>query len=704
MSTLRHPIVSALGYGLLAVGLTWPLALDLGGRFAGNRPLDIWSFSWNLWWVRHALTTLHTNPFVSDYLYYPDGAALYLHTVTFLPSLLAVPAGLLWDTVVAYNLSAILALALAGWATDRLARRWTGPVGAAAAGLAFAAAPWGLHQLRVGHLNLVSAGWLPLGILLLLRATDTGRWRDRLLAALGLVCAALTDWQWALFLAVAGGIVAAERLLSAPPPGRRRRLVDLAAVGLLSTLLLSPLLLATLRQGERVPAADMAKFQREQIEYSADLAAYLVPQMLHPLWGRTVNAWLVEHPLGSATEGRVGLSLAALALAAVALAARRPGAGLWAVIGLAGLLLSLGPRLQAGGGDTGLPLPYALVADLPILNVNRTPARFAVLPALAVAVLAGIGLTAVTEAVRRRPRRAAQLVPAALAGLLAFELLPVPYPTTPLPPLALAGRVRAEAGAGTLLELPYGADDTQRMFFQTVHARPIFEGYTARRVERDFLERTPVLADLMRRADEPDIVPAVRANPLGVLATYRVALVAVYRPPYYPVGDHDRPLPTEAILRRRVQQVLGLARPIYEDDTGALYRVPPAEPVPVLGIGEGWFPPEQWAGGWMRWLGAGGEVRLDRPGPEPVRLTFMTWSYHRPRTLTVLLDGRPLATEAITLEPRSIAVTVPPGARTARLRFAVAEGAESPAALGQGVDPRPLAIAVADLRADRAAP
>jgi hypothetical protein len=694
----RGVVLTAAGYLALAVGLTWPLALNLTTRYAGNRPLDIWLHVWNLWWVRHALTVLRTNPFETRAIFYPDGVPLYLHTLTPLAGLLALPAGLLWGNTAAYNLTAIGGVALAGWATHWLARRWMGPAGAVLAGAAFAAAPWLLHQLRVGHLNLMNAGWLALALLLLLRATDSGRWRDRLLAVLGLVAAALVDWQYVLFLAVAGAVVAAERLITAPTPAeRRRRAISLAAVGGLFGALLLPVAAAALGQAATVDSADLAKFHREQVEYSADLAAYLMPQVLHPLWGRAVNAWLVEHPLGAPTEGRVGLAVTALALSGVALAARRPGAALWGAIGLAGLLLSLGPRLHAGGVDLGLPGPYALLGELPLVGFGRAPARFAVLPALAAAVLAGSGLEVLAGAARRRRGPLAGRATAlALTALLLFETLPAPYPTEAMPSLALAERIAAAAGAGAVLELPYFADDAPRMLYQTVHQRPIFSGYISRQPPKPLLERAPVLADLMRPAGQPDIVPV--DAPLAVLATFGVTLIVVYRPPYYRPDVATR-APSEAQLRQRVEALLRVAGPDWEDETGALYRVPPAAPAPVLTLGDGWHAPEPWPGGWMRWTAAAAALRLDRAGPAPVTLRFTAWSFARPRAVEVLLDGRPLARLVVTPAPQPFALTIPAGATPARLTLRALDGAESPAALGLGADPRPLAVAVADLRA-----
>ena len=691
----------ALGFLLLPVLLTWPLATRIGDRFAGNERLDIWLFAWNLWWMRHALTALHTNPFMTQHLFYPGGAELYLHTFVPLPGVLAIPAGALWGFVAAYNLSALLALGVAGWATYWLARRWTSPAGAALAGFAFAAAPWLLHQLRIGHLNLMSAGWLVLALPPLARAVHTYHWRDCLLAALGIVVATLVDWQFALFLAVIGLVIAAERLLTARAwATAARRLGALTLIGGLAAGMLLPYLVPTARQSATVPAEDVAKFEREQLEYSADLLAFVLPQQLHPLWGAEMTAALRERPLGSYTEGQVSLGLSALLLAGLALAARRPGAALWGAIALVGFVLALGPRLHVGGQDTGIPLPYALLAELPLVNFGRTPARFAVVTSLAVAVLAGIGLPVAAGAARQRwGARMGQVTTVTLAALLVFEFLPIPYPTIAVPPLGFAERVAEVAGDGVVLELPYRVDDTRRMLFQIVHERPIFEGYTARQPDHPFLERTPVIADLMWPSEGPDIVPPVREEPLGVLATYRVTAIAVYPPPYTAARPDAGVTPSAAELRRRVEDTLGVTGPVWEDETGALYRVPPAAPVPVLALADdGWHAPESWSGGWMRWMMASARLRLDRVEPRDQMLRFTAWSFHRPRTLEVLADGQSLARVALTPDPRPVELTLPARAGSTHLTLRVVEGAETPASLGLGPDPRPLSIAIADLQ------
>jgi hypothetical protein len=353
--------------------------------------------------------------------------------------------------------------------------------------------------------------------------------------------------------------------------------------------------------------------------------------------------------------------------------------------------------VHSGGADTGIPGLYAVLGNLPLVSLGRTPARFAVLPALAVAILAGIGAaTAGTSVARRWGKRPAHVAAVALAALLVFEYLPVPYPTIALPSVVLAEHLSDLAGDGAVLELPYAADASARMLFQTVHQRPIFGGYISREADTAFLAHAPVLGDLMRRASQPDILPAL--NPRAVLATYRVTAIVVYRPPYYRPDEPAEPLLSEPAQRQRVQQVVGLAGPTWEDATGAIYRVPPTAPVPVLALAAGWHAPEAWPGGWMRWTHAAADLRLDRPRHEPVTISFTAWSFQRPRTLAVLLDGRPLTTVPLTPDPRLVAISLPPGAGAARVTLHTTEGAETPASLGLGADSRPLALGIAHLQ------
>ena len=69
--------------------------------------------------------------------------------------------------------------------------------------------------------------------------------------------------------------------------------------------------------------------------------------------------------------------------------------GLWAATVGAFFVLSLGPRLHVAGQSWPVPLPAALLYQLPIANLTRAPGRFVVLVLLGLAMLVAFGLAAV---------------------------------------------------------------------------------------------------------------------------------------------------------------------------------------------------------------------------------------------------------------------------------------------------------------------
>jgi hypothetical protein len=148
-----------------------------------------------------------------------------------------------------------------------------------------------------------------------------------------------------------------------------------------------------------------------------------------------------------------------------------------------GLVLSLGPYLHVAGKDLGIPLPYALCYHaVPGFSSMRTPARFAVLVALAVAVLAGVGF----DALRRRfPRLGPIFLAGTLlaAGALAWNpTLPfVKYPDrASMPPVY--EWLAAQPDSRPVLELPVPAESweglihVRRQAYVLYHGKPRLDG------------------------------------------------------------------------------------------------------------------------------------------------------------------------------------------------------------------------------------
>ncbi|NTV63136.1 MAG: hypothetical protein HGA65_06330 [Oscillochloris sp.] len=633
---------TALCCALLAgLALTWPLALrftsDLPGSFHKDGLEDGYQNVWNLWWTLQALIG-PTNLLVSDRFFFPEQPNLFYHTLSPFNTLLAAPVTALWGPIAGFNAVVLLSFALGGLGMWALARERVAHGPALLAGLVFVASPFHIAAIvSDGQLQIFALQWLPWYILFLLRALRGTGSRAALLAGLFLTLTAWTDWYYTLFLLIfTVGALGWElgtggwRLACA---ALRRCIAPLAAIGGVAALGAAPLVLPMLVEASRYsymnlyPADDPARL-------SADLLAFLVPPRLHALWGGAPWDWGVAYSVNR----RLYLGLVAALLGLLALW-RRPAARPWGLVALAFGLLALGAELRVNGAPTGIPLPYALLANLPVVRLTRQPDRYDVLVTIALALLAAHGASVLLEWLGARRRAWHLPLLLALAALLLLDYLPAPIATrTPTVPPFLASLPHDDDGA--LLEYPFHIDtpyrDAERMLFQTVHGRPISSGYHSRLYPQPQLG-LPVLRDLATGALQSDIV----AEPDGWSAALRTV---GYR---YIIGYKQRPLgpqnlkpAEEAPFRALVEAGLGVEGPIYEDDWLIAYEVPSVDPAPVIQIRSGWGPVERpFGAAAYRWLGESGELGLFAPTAGLYRLSLSAQPAGGPRTLRLDLPG-----------------------------------------------------------------
>src|SRR6266487_7138346 len=88
-------------YVALAIAAFCTAWRDPAGRWIGG-DFDPVLFIWHLRWMPFALSNGH-DPFISNYLNYPDGFNLMWNTSILLPSILLSPVTLLLGVIVAYN-------------------------------------------------------------------------------------------------------------------------------------------------------------------------------------------------------------------------------------------------------------------------------------------------------------------------------------------------------------------------------------------------------------------------------------------------------------------------------------------------------------------------------------------------------------------------------------------------------------------------
>lgn len=480
----RELLCMALGGIFLAMLTTWPLVLHMSSRISPDLG-DPVRTAWQVAWVGHAL--LHS----PGHLF--DANAFYPHplSLAFSDSLLGYgPAAFFGSGTVAalvrYNLLYLFAWSLSFAGAYLLARELgVGKLGGAAAGIAFAYAPYRVTE--AGHLHVISSGGIPLALFLLLRGYRrssrglviagwlVAAWQISLGFTLGLqfsyllavlaVLAAVHWWRAGRDSqpsdAAPEGAPASSRRPALPRRMVAVTLIGMAVVGAITVYEARPYL----KVANEYPTAK--RTIREVKTYSSGPAAFLAASTENRVWA-SATSFARDH-VHSKNESVLFPGLAIFVLALIGLAtglyARRLRWGLAAGVVICGVL-------ALGMGLTGAGYPYRLMYDYaPGWDGVRVPGRVFTMATLFLALLAGAGAQWLVALARTRGAMVSAFwrdgLPMLVGGVLLVGLLGegaghmathvVPQPA------------RAEIGLpGPILDLPTdGAADRVWQYFST---------------------------------------------------------------------------------------------------------------------------------------------------------------------------------------------------------------------------------------------
>jgi len=406
----RESLVFVAFLGLTVV-MTWPWVLHVRDHCSDNG--DPYLVSWTLWWDFHQ--TFH-DPFhlFDGNVFFPLKYSLAFSEHNYgiaLPFFPLFALGMRPLTV--HGLAMLLGFALAGYGTFRLTRTLTGSTGAAwVAGIAFAFVPYRFGQMP--HLPYLFSGWIPILLeALVLFVRERSRKRAAWLGV-SFFMNGLSVIHWLVLtlipLAATGLVLTFRHGAERDRAGLRRGALALGIAG----IALLPFLLPYQR------AAKLYGFTRspdDAMAYSAHLNDWLSVDSRNRSW-RGLGA-----PPASERGLFPGLLLLLLPLASLgSLAATKgssaPGApdvlivgALWTVLGFLG---SLGMNA---------PFHRVLYETLFFFRSIRVPSRWAMVAYLGLALLAGAGALALSQAWNRRKlgSRGATLVFILAASGLLFE-------------------------------------------------------------------------------------------------------------------------------------------------------------------------------------------------------------------------------------------------------------------------------------------
>jgi hypothetical protein len=486
---LRAVLASAAGHAVVLLAMSWPMARDPATLGPVDRPdgrLNAWIMAWDVHALLHRPSDLFQAPVFHPL---PDALAFSEHLL--LPALATLPAQLAGGPVLAYNLVLLGSALGAALGVQALVLRGGGTLPAAfAAGALFAAGP---HRwVNLPHLHAHAVLFLPFVALLFDRFWERRTVPRALAVAAALALQALTSIYVAALCAV---LLACAMAVALAGGMGWRAAARLAAALVLAAGALFPLARPYFRMraalGEEFRLADVSLYATTPESYLASGVRWY-----GGLGRRHLEGERVRDPLFP------GLTLLVLGVAGLAAAPPRYRA-VALLCSTVAVVLSLGPA-------TGF---YRFLHEHVVLFRGiRALGRFASLPVLCLAVLAGFALSA------RRAWSVGLVLALGLAEACAVPVRLGRYTPPPETARGLAG------GPGAVVSLPVGEDDTQAMLDATAHFRPLVNGDSGF-VPRPYVRVQELLggpldADGLRLLRALGVTQVVARSPLGLpLAT-----------------------------------------------------------------------------------------------------------------------------------------------------------------------------------------
>ncbi len=471
LARFRH-----LFYLVGAVGITWPLGLQIGSHLplgtesVATVPLfNLWSLLWNSNRLQQGLANYWNAP-----IFFPETGTFALSEPQPLTGLIF--SMLLWlirNPIAAYNLALLLFLTLNAISADWLMRKLgAGVAPAFLTGLLALALPFVGNELGVLQLTPVFPIFFTFGAMW--SFANRPSWTAALCIGGWSGVAFLLSGYYGLFLTLfllLGGLIFVQKSHL-----HGKALLQLGSGVMLAGLILLPLLPEQARL-----TADYSRSETTIENNSAELEEYL--HLYRRTLGEAWLPWIVED------NGRQrlypGTSLMVLAFIGLIGGLRKRSKRRWVIFAALGAILaflfSLGLNLSFGDWQ-----PYRLIKDYyPGFAQLRSPFRLAVMVQIFLFGLAGFGLSIVWG--KRWGRR---LIAVVLVLLVLVEVVPQPGRLYAVPEQAFEaawiGWLADQPGEGAVLMLPMSQDSGVAAFEPIVigmlqgleHGRPLGNGYS----------------------------------------------------------------------------------------------------------------------------------------------------------------------------------------------------------------------------------
>lgn len=468
--------VAVLTYCVVAAAAYWPVSPVSSSRIMVCGCHDAAQEAWFLAWPLFAITHSHSL-FFSNWIGYPSGVNLAANTSMPLLGVLGAPVTALAGPVASYNFLLRLSFAASASSAFFVLRRWAPFTPAAfAGGLLYGFSPYMVGE-GLGHVFLVFVPLPPLIFFSLERLFVGPRrpaWQQGAvlggLAVLQFFISAEVLLTTALIAAIGTAVAVALRPRAALTRARHALGGLGCAAGMFAALAGYPIWFY-LRGAQRIvgPSHSVSGLA----PYHADLLSVVVPSQSERL--APFGLWAVGNRLTgyNVTETGAYIGIPLLVLLIVLVVRNRDETRIRCAAGLAlvAYVLSLGASLEVDGADTHIPLPFAVIQRIPVLQ-GASAGRFSLYTAFFIAVIVAVGLDRERLKIsgRYRARRRALLV-GIVAGCCVPLLPSFPYHevSTDVPAYFTSAAVDAIPAGSVVLAYPYPyTPDDDAMLWESV--------------------------------------------------------------------------------------------------------------------------------------------------------------------------------------------------------------------------------------------
>jgi len=482
---LRYFVYAFLGYLALSCLFFLPMLEEFGSALIGP-PEDNMVLYWNLWWGGKSMFNGDLELFHTRHLFFPEGHALWLHSLSLTNVLLSIPLGWLLPLPAVYNLVLMGSFVIGGLGAYFLTGRFVeSKLLCFLSGFIFAFNPFHFAQ-SLHHLDIASIQFIPFFMVFYYRSRDRLRVSSVAAAVLFFLLSSLGSWYFMTYLLVFMGL---DLVFTSLQERRfdRGGLKAALVIGAIAGVLLLPLFIPMAREFYLHTDLLVEKVGVETNLFVADLAAFVHPNIYSPFWGRTETEALTLSFTGNPWESTVFLGYVNLTMlgGVLVLARKQNRYLLWMLASF--LLLSLGTHLHVSGQVIGPGiLPYRILNWIPVLNIGRVPSRMVIMAFLFLGILTARGFQLMLFGEGRWVRDLNRLglrrpLLVLILGLIFLEFLSVAGVNTRVELPAVYEEIHDD-GDTAIMNLPVDGYkfEAAYMMYQTLHEIPMAGGRVSR--------------------------------------------------------------------------------------------------------------------------------------------------------------------------------------------------------------------------------